>query len=155
VGLKLPMGIQRQAALLGSAVQRGYLRPGDVQRRHVAWLKQRQGGGHATAWVQHHANRVGPIDMAHGELGVVGRSGAGAHHHGIGQGAQPVQVYQAFRAVDVVGMAPFMARGFVNGMLPDLSATFDAPPMSQLRHWLQEDFGAAEPLPGTTPRTTP
>lgn len=107
VGLKLPMGIQRQAALLGSAVQRGYLRSGDVQRRHVAWLKQRQCGGHATARVQHHANRVGPIDMAHGELGVVGRSGAGAHHHGIGQGAQPVQVHQTFRAVDVVGMAAF------------------------------------------------
>ncbi|KHJ52081.1 Alkaline-phosphatase-like, core domain containing protein [Vreelandella venusta] len=52
-------------------------------------------------------------------------------------------------------LAPFMARGFVNGMLPDLSATFDAPPMSQLRHWLQEDFGAAEPLPGTRPGTTP
>ncbi|WP_404377062.1 alkaline phosphatase [Vreelandella aquamarina] len=38
-------------------------------------------------------------------------------------------------------LAPFKQRGFVEGMLPPLARPQDAPPMSQLRHWLQQDFG--------------
>ncbi|WP_246361698.1 MULTISPECIES: alkaline phosphatase [Halomonadaceae] len=38
-------------------------------------------------------------------------------------------------------LAPFLARGFVNGTLPPLAQAPNAPRMSQLRHWLQEDFG--------------
>nr|WP_298056511.1 glycosyltransferase [uncultured Halomonas sp.] len=41
-------------------------------------------------------------------------------------------------------LEPFMARGFVPGTLPALEQAFDAPRMSQLRHWLQEDFGELE-----------
>lgn len=48
-------------------------------------------------------------------------------------------------------LAPFRARGFIDGTLPALARPADAPRMSQLRHWLQEDFGA-ETLPT---RTTP
>lgn len=41
-------------------------------------------------------------------------------------------------------LEPFMARGFVPGTLPTLEQAFDAPRMSQLRHWLQDDFGEQE-----------
>lgn len=38
-------------------------------------------------------------------------------------------------------LAPFIKRGFVPGMLPALEKASTAPKMSQLRHWLQADFG--------------
>ncbi len=46
---------------------------------------------------------------------------------------------------------PFKRRGFVEGMLPPLAHPQEAPRMSQLRHWLQQDFGPA----ATSARTTP
>ncbi|WP_035577432.1 alkaline phosphatase [Halomonas sp. TG39a] len=38
-------------------------------------------------------------------------------------------------------LAPFIKRGFVPGTLPALEQASTAPRMSQLRHWLQADFG--------------
>ena len=38
-------------------------------------------------------------------------------------------------------LAPFKARGFVSGTLPLFDQASSAPRMSQLRHWLQADFG--------------
>ncbi len=38
-------------------------------------------------------------------------------------------------------LAPFIKRGFVPGTLPALEEASSAPRMSQLRHWLQTDFG--------------
>ncbi|BCB07072.1 hypothetical protein HHSLTHF2_09620 [Vreelandella venusta] len=38
-------------------------------------------------------------------------------------------------------LAPFKARGFIDGMLPSLESPEGAAKMSQLRHWLQQDFG--------------
>lgn len=38
-------------------------------------------------------------------------------------------------------VAPFRARGFIDGMLPALDNAEHVSKMSQLRHWLQEDFG--------------
>ncbi len=38
-------------------------------------------------------------------------------------------------------LAPFIERGFVPGTLPRLEESRHAPRMSQLRHWLQADFG--------------
>ncbi|OZT73865.1 alkaline phosphatase [Vreelandella boliviensis] len=38
-------------------------------------------------------------------------------------------------------LAPFIKRGFVPGTLPTLEESSNAPRMSQLRHWLQADFG--------------
>lgn len=58
-------------------------------------------------------------------------------------------------------LAPFEAHGFIPGTLPALDETFNAPRMSQLRHWLQTDFGAsitgsdARSDTGTTIRTEP
>ncbi|MBT2785336.1 MULTISPECIES: hypothetical protein [unclassified Halomonas] len=41
-------------------------------------------------------------------------------------------------------LAPFIKRGFVAGTLPTLDMASNAPRMSQLRHWLQADFGGSE-----------
>ena len=38
-------------------------------------------------------------------------------------------------------LTPFIKRGFVSGTLPRLENVSHAPRMSQLRHWLQADFG--------------
>lgn len=38
-------------------------------------------------------------------------------------------------------LAPFIERGFVPGTLPTMEQASNAPRMSQLRHWLQADFG--------------
>ncbi|RUR33402.1 alkaline phosphatase [Vreelandella andesensis] len=40
-------------------------------------------------------------------------------------------------------LAPFKVRGFIDGMLPALENPDDAEKMSQLRHWLQQDFGTS------------
>ncbi|PRY63432.1 phosphoglycerol transferase MdoB-like AlkP superfamily enzyme [Vreelandella songnenensis] len=48
-------------------------------------------------------------------------------------------------------LAPFYAHGFVDGTLPDVENPEGAARMSQLRHWLQDGFGA-DALPT---RTTP
>ncbi len=50
-------------------------------------------------------------------------------------------------------LAPFLARGFVHGTLPRLSQAPDAPRMSQLRHWLQEDFGESAMNPSADEET--
>lgn len=106
-GAELPASVQGQYAVLSAAGQRRDLWPGKVQRFHVAVGEQRDIAGHATTRVEHHAGRVAAAHVAHGELGVIGGGGACTHYHRVGQGTQPMQVYQAFRAVDVVGMAAF------------------------------------------------
>lgn len=51
--------------------------------------------------------------------------------------AVPVHIISGDHAL----LAPFLERGFVPGTLPALEEASDAPRMSQLRHWLQDDFG--------------
>lgn len=51
--------------------------------------------------------------------------------------AVPVHIISGDRAL----LAPFLKRGFVPGTLPALEEANDVPRMSQLRHWLQDDFG--------------
>ncbi|MDN7131696.1 alkaline phosphatase [Halomonas sp. MC140] len=51
--------------------------------------------------------------------------------------AVPVHIISADPAL----LAPFIARGFVPGTLPALEQAANAPRMSELRHWLQADFG--------------
>lgn len=48
-------------------------------------------------------------------------------------------------------LAPFRERGFIKGTLPALDETESAPKMSQLRHWLQEDFGPSASQTRMTP----
>lgn len=52
-------------------------------------------------------------------------------------GAVPVHIISGDPAL----LAPFEARGFIPGTLPALDQAAQAPRMSQLRHWLQSDFG--------------
>ncbi|MGP9507870.1 alkaline phosphatase [Halomonas sp. AOP43-D1-39] len=52
-------------------------------------------------------------------------------------GAVPVHIISGDPAL----LAPFEARGFIPGTLPVLDQAAQAPRMSQLRHWLQSDFG--------------
>lgn len=54
--------------------------------------------------------------------------------------AVPVHIISADPAL----LAPFIARGFVPGTQPVLEEAANAPRMSELRHWLQADFG--EPI---------
>ncbi|MGO2240172.1 MAG: alkaline phosphatase [Halomonas sp.] len=54
--------------------------------------------------------------------------------------AVPVHIISADPAL----LTPFIARGFVPGTLPVLEQAENAPRMSELRHWLQADFG--EPI---------
>ena len=57
-------------------------------------------------------------------------------------------------------LASFIERGFIPGTLPALEQASNAPRMSQLRHWLQDDFGEladdadTRPDTRTTTRTT-
>lgn len=61
--------------------------------------------------------------------------------------AVPVHIISGERAL----VLPFLNRGFVEGTLPMLKDTEHAPKMSQLRHWLQEDFGPSTPQTRMTP----
>ncbi|NDL71591.1 alkaline phosphatase [Vreelandella alkaliphila] len=53
--------------------------------------------------------------------------------------AVPVHVISGDPAL----LEPFKARGFIDGTLPALENSQEAVKMSQLRHWLQEDFGTS------------
>ncbi|MFB9867120.1 alkaline phosphatase [Vreelandella sulfidaeris] len=61
--------------------------------------------------------------------------------------AVPVHIISA----DASLLAPFKAHGFVPGTLPALEQDGSAPRMSQLRQWLQEDFG--QPVINTAARS--
>ncbi|EHA15384.1 hypothetical protein [Halomonas sp. HAL1] len=50
-------------------------------------------------------------------------------------------------------LAPFIERGFIPGTLPALEQASHAPKMSQLRHWLQDDFGELTDDTDTRPDT--
>lgn len=106
-GHKPAMAIQRQHAALhrprGGGL--GGIRPHHMQRGRGGVLKQLAVHGHPAAGVEHHPRRVATADVAHGQLRVIGIGRPRANHHRIGQRPQPVQVHQAFPAVDVMGMA--------------------------------------------------
>lgn len=76
-----------------------------VQRGSFGVGQQAGPGGHPPAGVEDHPHRMTAGHVAHGKLGIVRGRGAGAHYHGVDQGAQTVQVDPAFAAVDVVGVA--------------------------------------------------
>lgn len=55
--------------------------------------------------IEDDAHRVGPRACAHRQLGVVGDGGAGSDDHGVGEGAEVVQMSAVFLAGDIVGVA--------------------------------------------------
>ncbi len=99
--------IEGQHALRSATFQRLDAGAGHVQRGRLATLQHAERSGRAPARVEHHAHRVAPLDVTHGELRVIRHRGARADHHGVRQRSEPVQVHQALEAVDVVGVAAF------------------------------------------------
>ncbi len=106
-GIELAVRVQGQLALGSTAW--APLAPGadDVQCGRRFALQKTQRRGHASARVDDHAYRVRAAHVAHGELGVIGGGGARAHDHGVRQRPKPVQVNQAFEAIDIVRMTAF------------------------------------------------
>ena len=64
-------------------------------------------GRQPSAGIDHHPRRVRAGDAPHRELRIVGERRADPDHHRIDQGAQPVQMGEPRRPVDVVRMAGF------------------------------------------------
>ena len=122
--VELAAGIQRQYAALnvGRAGSLRYPRPNDQQRWRAVVAQQRQVARNAASWVKHHPRRVSAADVSHGQLGIVGAGGSRANDHCIDQGAQAVQVNQAFMTVDVVGVAAFRCNAAIQTL-------------TQLRHY--------------------
>ena len=99
---------QRQRQTLHMRPRRAFRRRPlavQVQGRRHGVAQQAAVRRYPAPGVEDYPHRVGPGHMAHREQGIVLAGGAGADHYGVHQGAQPVQVHQALRAVDVVGVA--------------------------------------------------
>ena len=81
------------------------LEPGARARdHHAAHTVAGEGTGRrgkSSARIDHDADRMGPRDVTHRELRIVGPHRAGADHHRVDQGAQAMQVAKSLRAVDV------------------------------------------------------
>lgn len=107
VGSELPVGIQWQYAAFGVAGGAVNVRPGDMQRGRGIRGEQHMLGGYSASWVNHYPHGMLAGDMTHGELGVISGCRTRADHHGVGQRPQAVQMHQAFKAVDVVGVTAF------------------------------------------------
>lgn len=75
-----------------------------VQRRRLGVAQQEAVRRHPAARIEDYPDRLGSAHVAHGQARVILAGGARADHDGIHQGAQPVQVYQALRPIDEVGV---------------------------------------------------
>ena len=83
----------------------GGIRPHHMQCGCGSVLKQLAVHGHPATRVEYHSSGVATADVAHGQLRVIGIGCPRTDHHRVGQRPQPVQVHQAFPAVDVVRVA--------------------------------------------------
>ncbi len=119
---KLPVSHQGQRLALNMRGRRGKrdVRPHQVQRGGRVVLKKCQCWRHAPARVENHPQRMRPLNVAHGQLRVIRAGGARAHDDRIAEGAQTVQMHQAFVAVDVVRVAAFGGDAPIQA-LPQLS----------------------------------
>ena len=137
--LELPAGVQWQHAALRVARCRRRVWPGDMQGLDVTAAKQRQIAWHAPARIKYHPGRMAAVDVAYGELGIVGGSGTRTDQHRIGQGAKAVQMDDAVMTVDVVGVPAF--RG--NSTIQTLSQLGDYPvgAQRQRRQAVQQHLG--------------
>lgn len=120
LGVELPVGVKRQHAAFGVVCVITNIWPGDMQRGRGIRSEQQMLSGYSASWVNDHPHGVLAGDMAHGELRIVSRRSARAHHHGICQCPQAVQMHQAFKAVDVVRVAAFRGNSPIKA-LPQLS----------------------------------
>ncbi len=120
--VELAVSVQRQHAAfkVGMGRWHRHLRPHNMQRRCGIGAHQGQAAWCPPARVQQDAGRVLAANVAHRQLRVVGTGGSRADHHGINHGAQPVQMHQAFVAVDIVRMTAFCRDAPIKA-LPQLS----------------------------------
>ncbi|MCC5900966.1 MAG: flippase-like domain-containing protein [Halomonas sp.] len=120
VRVELPMGIKWQHALLCSAWGGVNVWSGDMQRRRSGRGEHRQLGRNPAPWVNNNPYRVCAGNVTYGQLGIISGSSARADYHCISQRPQTVQMYQAFKAVDVVRVAAFRGNSPIKA-LPQLS----------------------------------
>ncbi len=137
--LELPAGVQWQHAALRVARCRRRVWPGDMQGLDVTAAKQRQIAWHAPARIKYHPGRMAAVDVAYGELGIVGGSGTRADQHRIGQGAKAVQMDDAVMTVDVVGVPAFRGNSTIQ-TLPQLG-NYPVGAQRQRRQAVQQHLG--------------
>lgn len=108
-GGESPLGIEWQHAALNGGTRRRKLCiwPHQMQRGRRIGVEQRNIERHPATWVEHHPRGMSAGGVAYRQLGVVCTGRASTNHHGIHQGAQPVQVHQALLTVDVMRVAAF------------------------------------------------
>jgi hypothetical protein len=78
-----------------------------VQRRRRGIVEQLAIGRKPRTRIDHHAHRIRPRHVAHGQLGVVGGDRTGADDYGIHERAQPMQMDAAGLTRHVMGMPAF------------------------------------------------
>lgn len=137
--LELPAGVQWQHAALRVARCRHRVWPGDMQGLDVTAAKQRQIAWHAPARIKYHPGRMAAVDVAYGELGIVGGSGTRTDQHRIGQGAKAVQMDDAVMTVDVVGVPAFRGNSTIQ-TLPQLG-DYPVGTQRQRRQAVQQHLG--------------
>lgn len=137
--LELPAGVQWQHAALRVARCRRRVWPGDMQGLDVTAAKQRQIAWHAPARIKYHPGRMAAVDVAYGELGIVGGSGTRTDQHRIGQGAKAVQMDDAVMTVDVVGVPAFRGNSTIQ-TLPQLG-DYPVGAQRQRRQAVQQHLG--------------
>ena len=137
--LELPAGVQWQHAALRVARCRRRVWPGDMQGLDVTAAKQLQIAWHAPARIKYHPGRMAAVDVAYGELGIVGGSGTRTDQHRIGQGAKAVQMDDAVMTVDVVGVPAFRGNSTIQ-TLPQLG-DYPVGAQRQRRQAVQQHLG--------------
>ena len=81
--------------------------PVTTRRRTPSLARQLGAGRKPPAGIDDDPRRLRAGDAPHRELRIVGQRGSDPDHHRVDQGAQPVQVGEPRRPVDVVGMSGF------------------------------------------------
>lgn len=99
--------IQRQFVTDDVAFWQREAGAGEVQRGRRRVLEQGKMATHPPTRVEHDPRRVSTAHVAHRELRIIGAGGAGAHHDGICQRPQTMQMDQRLETVDVVGVTAF------------------------------------------------
>lgn len=97
-----PHGQFQALDVLPGANERRCAPPHQMQGGRGGGLEHAEAGVEPATRVEDHPPGAGTLDMAHRELRVVGRHGAGADQHCVDQGPQTMQMHAAGQAVDVM-----------------------------------------------------
>lgn len=118
LGRKLPLGIdgKRLAADVSRRSRQFHVRADQVQGGGTGIAHHGEVFRHSPAGVKHHPQWVPAADMPHSKLWVVRAGGAGADDYRITHGPQTVQVYQAFVAINVMGVPAFSGNAPIHAL---------------------------------------